>query len=138
MHTSLDSQIEKAENEISELEKKQKLKDLEQKKKSLRESEKGILSRQLGPWSTIAVIGSLCMLCFCGYFFFIYVPKYNADLDNQHSECASNAYINYLQRWGDSCENLDRERDCSLPIETAQSYERDYDNDLIRCDNLYK
>lgn len=56
----------------------------------------------------------------------------------EYSTCTSDAFNSYSERWKSTCKKLGQKRDCLLPNDTANSYDRSYESALDQCERLYK
>lgn len=54
-----------------------------------------------------------------------------------YSNCIDNAYERYSDSWDTSCENLGREKDCSLPPSLATRWDEINKGDEADCLELY-
>jgi hypothetical protein len=62
----------------------------------------------------------------------------DSERDQMYWDCTDGAYDNYLSNWADACDTNNKEKDCSLPQDTASRLDEIYQNELDLCLELYK
>lgn len=55
-----------------------------------------------------------------------------------YNQCTSTAWQTYSNNWDMTCENLDLEKDCSLPTYLSEGLDERHEQGKDRCLNLYK
>lgn len=90
------------------------------------------------------------------YYFFVYIPRKDKELKAEQtrielqktqaksenevklSNCIYQAELSNTKVWNGHCEKLGKEKACLLPLITAESYQKDLENQKDSCFRKYK